>query len=114
MRLKATNSKNTTNYYIIKDYIKNNKRSTKIVDKIGNTQKITELANKEGVSFNVWLNNYLQNYIKEHSVEKEIVLIKKNSKKQISKNEKRIYNVGYLFLENIYYKLKLNEICEYI
>lgn len=114
MRLKVTNSKNTTNYYIIKDYTKNNKRSTKIVDKIGNTQKITELANKEGVSFNVWLNNYLQNYIKEHSVEEEIILIKKNSKKQISKNEKRIYNVGYLFLENIYYKLKLNEICKFI
>ena len=35
MRLSKSKSKNTTLFYIIKDYTKNGKRSTKIVHKIG-------------------------------------------------------------------------------
>ena len=36
MRLGISKSKNTVNYYIIKDYTKNGKRSTKHVLRIGN------------------------------------------------------------------------------
>ena len=36
MRLGISKSKNTINYYIIKDYTKNGKRSTKHVERIGN------------------------------------------------------------------------------
>ena len=42
MRIKVSvsKSKNTTNYYIIRDYTKNNKRSTAIVERLGNYDKI--------------------------------------------------------------------------
>ena len=39
---------------------------------------------------------------------------KKDSNKLIEKNIQSCFNVGYLFLQDIYYKLKLNEICEEI
>ncbi|MEG0517110.1 MAG: IS1634 family transposase [Cetobacterium sp.] len=114
MRISTSKGKTTTLYYIIKDYTKNGKRSTKIIDKIGNIQKITELSNNEGIDCKTWLNNYLQEYIKKHSNEKEEILIRKNTEKLITKGERRSYNVGYLFLKDIYYSLNLNEICKEI
>lgn len=40
MRLGISKSRNTINYYIIKDYTKNGKRSTKHVERIGNIEEI--------------------------------------------------------------------------
>lgn len=40
MRLKISKLKNTTLFYIIKDYTKNKKRSTKIVQRIGNLEEV--------------------------------------------------------------------------
>ena len=113
MRISYSTSKNSKTFYIIKDYTKNGKRSTKKVDTIGNLKTIEPLAKKQNISVNDWLKNYLSNYIKEHSqsLDKEDIIIKKNSSKLISKNEKNLFNVGYLFLEDIYYDLKLNDIC---
>ena len=42
------------------------------------------------------------------------VLIKKDPSKVIEKNVQSSFNVGYLFLQNIYYKLKLDKICNKI
>ena len=114
MRIKISKSKNTTNYYIIKDYTKNGKRSTVIVDKIGNKEKITELADKEKITNEDWLKNYLESYKKENCIKKEIITISKDASKLIPKNQNKLFNIGYLFLKSIYYDLKLNEICNEI
>ena len=79
----------------------------------GNLEKITELAKKEGIDYKEWLNNYLNKYISEHS-DCEEILIKRNSGKIIPKNQKNLFNVGYLFLQDIYYDLQLNHICHFI
>ena len=42
------------------------------------------------------------------------VVIRKNPNKIIEKNVQNSFNVGYLFLQDIYYKLKINEICDSI
>lgn len=110
MRIGYSKSKNSISYSIIKDYNRNGKRTTKIVHKIGNISYIEPLAEKENISVEEWLNNYLQKYIEEHEDKKEIFIIEKNSKQLINKNEKCLFNVGYLFLEDIYYKLGLNDI----
>ena len=44
MRLGISKSKNTINYYIIKDYTKNGKRSTKHVLRIGNQEEVEKMA----------------------------------------------------------------------
>ena len=111
MRLKTSKSKNTTLFYIIKDYTKNSKRSTKIVKRIGNLEDVKAMAGNQ--DYKVWLKEYVKSYNEDHC-HSETVIIKKNNKKIIPMNTNVSYNVGYLFLKNIYNKLKLNDICDSI
>ena len=111
MRLGISKSKNTINYYIIKDYTKNGKRSTKHVLRIGNIEEVKKMAGNQ--DYNEWLKDYVKQYNEEHS-KSEIVIIKKNNKKLIPMNMNNSFNVGYLFLEKLYYQLKLNDICDEI
>ena len=112
MRLGISKSKNTINYYIIKDYTKNGKRSTKHVHRIGNLEEIKALAGDK--DYNEWLKDYVKTYNDENSDKKEEVIIKKYIGKQIPKNIKSLFDVGHLFLEDIYYDLKLNVVCDTI
>ena len=111
MRLGISKSKNTINYYIIKDYTKNGKRSTKHVERIGNLEEVKKLAGNQ--DYQEWLKDYVKKYNEEHC-KKEIITIKKNNKKIIDSNINNNFNVGYLFLENIYNQLKLKDICNNI
>ena len=111
MRLGISKSKNTINYYIIKDYTKNGKRSTKHVERIGNLEEVKKLAGNQ--DYQDWLKDYVKKYNEEHC-KKEIITIKKNNKKIIDSNINNKFNVGYLFLEKIYNQLKLKDICDNI
>lgn len=111
-RIKVSTSKNSKSYSIIEDYCRNGKRTTKIVDYIGNYSKVMELAKKENLDINTWLKNYLIEYKKEHNIPIEFneVIIKKYSNKLIPKNVLNRFNIGYLFLKDIYYSLKIDKI----
>ena len=111
MRLGISKSKNTINYYIIKDYTKNGKRSTKNVMRIGNLDEVKTLAGNQ--DYIIWLKNYVKKYNDEHC-EKEIITIKKNNKKIIDSNINNNFNVGYLFLEKLYNQLNIKNICDSI
>lgn len=111
MRLSYSKSKNSTLFYIIKDYTNlNGKRSTKIFEKLGNQQQIEERFGKEDTLYKI--NEYinvLNNEDKEEIIKKEY-----NPNKRISKGIKRNFNVGYLFLKRIYNQLNIKDICEII
>ena len=111
MRLKISKSKNTTLFYIIKDYTKNGKRSTKIVKRIGNLEDIKIMAGNQ--DYKVWLKEYVKDYNETH-YKSETIIIKKNNKKLIPMNNNISFNVGYLFLEKIYNDLKIKNICNEI
>jgi len=115
-RISYSKSKNATTYYIIEDYKRNGKRTTKKLETIGNLQTITKLANKDNISIETWLKNYLNHYIKQHNIssEPEEIIIKKDANKLIPMNVTNKFNVGYLFLKSIYYSLKLDKIVKYI
>lgn len=110
-RLRATIAKETKYYSIIEDYYRNDKRTTKTLLTLGNESKITSLATKENLSVEEYLNNCLKNSMKSHpeSVDEEII-IKKYTNKQIPMEKTNKFNVGYLFLKNIYYVLSLDKI----
>lgn len=112
MRVKITKNKNTTHYTIIKDIYKNNKRTTCVYENLGTIDKIKERAgNEEPLE---WLKKYVAE-LNEKSKENSLpVIIRKNPNKLIEKDIPTSFNVGYLFLQDIYYKLKLNEICNTI
>lgn len=110
MRIKKTISKNFEFYYIIKDVNRNGKRTTKIVEKLGKLNDIKNRANGEDPF--VWLNNYVNKLtIKEKEGTREIIKTYSPSK-VIDKDNQNLFNGGYLFLQNIYYDLKINNICE--
>ena len=111
MRLKVSKSKNTTLFYIIKDYTKNGKRSTKIVKRIGNIDDVKIMAGD--MDYNIWLKEYVKKFNEEHA-HNETILIKKNNNRLIEKDVNKLFNVGYLFLEKIYNDLNIKNICEEI
>lgn len=110
MRLSKSKSKNSTNFYIIKDYTRNKKRTTKIVEKIGNLNTIKKLAGN--TDYKKWLKEYVKKYNEKHMDKKEEIIIKKYIGKQIPKNVNILFDIGHLFLGKIYNGLKLNEICK--
>ena len=111
MRLKISKSKNTILFYIIKDYTRNGKRSTKIVKRIGNLEEVKTMAGK--MDYKEWLKKYVQDFNEKNGLN-EVVLIKKNTRKAITKDINNSFNVGYLFLEKIYNELKIEAICKNI
>ena len=112
MRIRTTKTTNTVQYAIIKDITKNGKRTTCIFENLGTLDKIKQRAGNEEPL--VWLKNYLQELNIKEKENKMPVLIKKDPSKVIEKNVQSSFNVGYLFLQNIYYKLKLDKICNKI
>ena len=111
MRLKTSKSKNTTLYYVIKDYTNiKGKRTTKIFEKLGNQEQVEKRFGKIDTI------NKIKEYIEKLNNEEKEVLIKReyNPNKRISNNTKRKFNVGYLFLEKLYNDLKIKNICNTI
>ena len=113
MRINKTKSKNFVHYSIIQDITNaQGKRSTKVYENIGNMDKLKERAgDKDPLE---WLKDYVNDLNKKHREDTLPVIIKKDPSKIIDKNVQSSFNVGYLFLQDIYYKLKLNEICNKI
>ena len=112
MRIKKTFSKNFEFYYIIKDINRNGKRTTKIVEKLGTIDKIKERAKNEDPI--TWLNNYVDDLNKKEKEGTREIIKSFSPNKIIDKDVQRCFNGGYLFLQKIYYDLKLNEICSSI
>ena len=112
MRIRATKTKNTVQYAIIKDINKNGKRTTCVYENIGNLEKLKKRAgDMEPME---WLNKYVKELNEQSKAETLPVIIQKNPNKIIEKNVQKCFNIGYLFLQDIYYKLKINEICKQI
>ena len=110
-RLRATKSKDINYYSIIEDYYRNGKRTTKTLVTLGSDNKILQLASQDNVDVKTYLNNYLNKYNEEHQIVQEPVevIIKKYSNKLIPKNVINKFNVGYLFIKDIYYSLKIDK-----
>ena len=111
MRLNIRKINNYSYYSIIKDYTNiNGKRTTKIFEKLGNQEQVEKRFGKIDTI------NKIKEYIDKLNNEDKEELLKReyNPNKKISNNVKRKFNVGYLFLEKLYYQLKLNDICSEI
>ena len=113
MRLSLVKSKNTTQFYVIKSYRdKNGKNTSKIIEKLGNTEEVTRKA--KGNDPVVWAKKYIENLNKAEKENNLKILIEKSTSTLIPKNEQNLFNCGYLFLEKLYYELGLNHICKAI
>ena len=113
MRLKITKTNSDTNYYVIKDIkTPSGKRTTMIYEKLGNEQDLLKKSNGEDIL--KWIKQYIKDLNEKEKEHKNDILIKKSPSKIISKDEQFCFNVGYVFLQNIYHSLRLNNICSEI
>lgn len=112
MRLSISKSKNATLFYIIKSTYIDKKHSTKIVEKLGTLEEVKAKAgNKDPY---LWAKEYAKELtIKEKEGTRKIIK-SYNQNKLIPKDTIINYNAGYLFLQKIYYNLKLDKICNSI
>ena len=112
MRLKISKSKNVTIYYVIKTVYVNGKEKTVTVERLGNEDEV--LKKSKGENPKAWAKKYVDNLNKLERENNLDVYIKKSSGILIPKDMQNSFNVGYLFLEKIYYALGLNTICNEI
>ena len=111
MRLNIRKINNYSYYSIIQDYTNlKGKRTTRIFEKLGNQQQVEERFGKTDTI------NEIKKYIsKLNNIDKEEIIKKEfNPNKKISPGVKREFNVGYLFLKNLYNELNIDNICENI
>lgn len=111
-RIKTVRSKNSINYSIIEDYSRNGKRTTRVIKSLGNYSKIQKLAEEENIDVDTWLEHYLFEFKNGYKCneEPEEIIIKKYANKLMVKNVINKFNVGYLFLKDLYYSLKIDKI----
>ncbi|HHX59265.1 MAG TPA: IS1634 family transposase [Epulopiscium sp.] len=110
MRLLQSKSKNAISLYVIKDVVESNKRTTKIVEKLGTVSELEEKL--DGQDPIKWAKEYIEKLNKDEKEQNRDVLVKYSQSKQIDKGNKRSFNGGYLFLQQLYHQLGLDKICK--
>ena len=112
MRLKVTNSKSSTLFYIIESTYIDKKHSTRTVEKLGTLEEVKIKA--KGVDPYVWAKKYAEELTKQDKENKREIIKYFSQSKLIDKDVKQSFNAGYLFLQKIYYGLGINNICNNI
>src|SRR5690625_3268213 len=110
MRVKRSVSKNSTSYSIIKDIYRNGKKTSKVVEALGNDQEI--LKKYPGVDPYTWAKEYAKKLTQEEKEKHREVIAKFKPTSQIPLHQPGLFNIGYLFLQSIYHELKLDKICQ--
>lgn len=112
MKVSISKSKNVTIYYLSKSVRIGGKTTTKTVEKIGTHDEIkAKCGDMDPLD---WAKQYAARRTAEEKKSRSDVLIKYSSSQLIPKDTRRSANVGYLFLQDIYYSLGLHRICEEI
>ncbi len=110
MRLQVSKSKNAASLYVIKTIYTNGKEHTKIVEKLGTVAELsTKLNGQDPIK---WARNYVEELNKKEAEENQEVILKRSPTKIIPKGDQRSFNIGYLFLQQIYHELKLGKLCK--
>lgn len=113
MRVKKNVSKNSVSYSVIESYRDiNGKSTTRVVESLGNEENIRKTH--PGVDPYEWAKEYAKHLTEEKKAKNKKRLIAFQPSKRISKNEQRSFNVGYVFLQQIYHELKLDKVCSKI
>jgi transposase len=112
MRLKITKSKNSSSLYVIKSTYKDGKHSSKIVEKLGTYDEL--LKKLDGQDPIEWAKKYIAELNEKDKEDKRKIMVQYSPTKLIEKDQRRSFNGGYLFLQQIYHDLQLHKICRKI
>ena len=88
MRLKITKSKNAASLYVIKDVIRNGKRTTKVVEKLGTLEELKKkLKNEDPIE---WSKKYIKNLNDQEKTHTRKIIIEKFQNKLIERTDYEI------------------------
>ena len=112
VRLNKVKSKNAVSYYIIRSVRRDGKNSSEIVKKLGTEKSIKETYGVDDVD--AWAKEQLRIMNEEEAASDHKVLIPLSTDRIVDTDKRLSFNAGYLFLQQIYYKLGLPSICRKI
>jgi len=111
MRLQVIRSKNAASLYIVKSVYENKKHSSKVVEKLGTLAELTErLQGEDPIE---WGRKYAAELSRKEKESQRKILVEYSPVEGISDGQ-RIFNGGYLFLQQIYNLLGLSKLCKEI
>lgn len=108
MRLSFSKSKNSTSVYVIRSTYENGMRSSKIVEKLGTLEDIRLRIN--GQDPIEWAKQHVKELNKQEKENKRETAVRYSPVKLIEKGVRRTFNGGYLFFEQIYHELGIDQI----
>ena len=112
MTLSFSHSANATSLYVTKCVRVNGKRTTKVIEKLGT---IADLEKRLGGQDPVlWARERVKELTQQEKEGRREIIIKYSPAKQITKDERRLYSGGYLFVQKIYHELRLDKLCQKI
>ena len=112
MTLAISKSKNSTTYYVKQSLYNDGKITSRIVERLGSYSELEERFGKQDTL------QKARQYIKELTIrakdEERIIAVKYSTGELIEKDRRRLFSIGYIFLQKIYHELGLHKICSTI
>ena len=117
MKVMTSKSKNSESFYIAKSYINNEGRSTsKIIRKLGTLADLSAMLHTDRDGVMAWARAQARLETEKYKNETEdaVVMIPFHSNRLLDYDRQKLFTGGYLFLQFVYYGLKLDSICRKI
>ena len=117
MRVTTSKSKNSESFYITKSFVDNNGKSTsKNIRKLGTLKELSEKLNTDRNGVLAWAKEQARLETEKYKKEKEekVVLIPFRADRRLDYGKQKFFEGGYLFLQHVYYELRLDSICRKI
>ena len=117
MRITTSKSKNSESFYITQSYTNANGKSTsKTIRKLGTLAELSAQLHTDRDGVVEWANEQARLETLKYKSEKEdaTVMIPFHSNRLMDYNKQKLFSGGYLFLQSIYYGLKLDSVCQKI
>jgi transposase len=112
LKLTITKSKNAVCFYVQRTVRIDGRTTTKTVEKLGNLEMVKTRAG--GQDPYEWAKAYVEGLNRKQYEEQQSILVSLSPNKIVGKDEQLAFNCGYLFLQKIYYSLRLDKICQSI
>ncbi|MBQ8934732.1 MAG: transposase [Lachnospiraceae bacterium] len=110
MKLTVSKSKNSASFYVQKSIrTKSGGTTTITVEKLGNIEEVR--ARAKGKDPYEWAQEYVNELNRQEHEQKKSIIVSYSPSKLLKKDEQKLFNVGYLFLQDIYTSLGLPKIC---
>ena len=112
MKLTITRSKNSVCFYVQRTLRVDGRITTKTVEKLGNLEMVKTRAGVQDPY--EWARAYVEELNRKQYEEHKSVIVSLSPTKLVDKLSPLIFNCGYLFLQKIYYSLRLDKTCKRI